>query len=112
MSIGGNGGLVAQSCLILCNPWSVGCQAPLSMGFFRQEYWSGLPFTSPGDLPDPGIKPRSPAWQGDSLPLSHQGSPKHISSCILFSLTPGDGEGQGGLMCCGPWGCRELDTTW
>ena len=49
-------------------------QAPLSMGFPRQEYWSGLPFPSPGDLPDPGIKPASPAWQVDSLPLSHQGS--------------------------------------
>ena len=45
-------------------PWTVACQAPLSMGFSRQEYWSGLPFPSPGDLPDPGIEPlsvRSPA---------------------------------------------------
>ena len=41
---------------------------PLSMEFSRQEYWSGLPFPSPGDLPDPGIEPRSPAWQADSLP--------------------------------------------
>jgi len=45
------------------------------MGFPRQEYWSGLPFPSPGDLPDPGIKPTSPALQPDSLLLSHQGSP-------------------------------------
>ena len=45
-----------------CNP-----QGPLSMGFPRQEYWSGLPFPSPGDLPDPGIEPGSPAVQGDSL---------------------------------------------
>ena len=45
------------------------------MGFSRQEYWSGLPFPSPGDLPDPGIKLTSPALQGDSLPLSHLGSP-------------------------------------
>ena len=45
------------------------------MGFSRQEYWSGLPFPSPGDLPDPGIEPMSPALQADSLPLSHQGSP-------------------------------------
>ena len=112
MCISGNGGLIAQSCLILCNPWSVAHQAPLSMGFFSQEYSTGLPFPSPGDLPDPGIEPRSPASQGDSLPLSHQGRPKHISPCMLFSLTPGDGEGQGGLVCCGPWGCRELDTTW
>ena len=44
-------------------PWAVAGQAPLSMGFSRQEYWSGLPFPSPGDLPDPGIEPRSPALQ-------------------------------------------------
>ena len=43
--------------------WTVVCQAPLSMGFSRQEYWSGLPFLSPGDLPDPGIEPRSPALE-------------------------------------------------
>ena len=49
-------------------PWSVGHQAPLSMGFSRQEYWSGLPFPPPRDLPDPGIKPRSPALQANSLP--------------------------------------------
>ena len=46
----------------------MGCQAPLSMGFSRQEYWSRLPFASPGDLSDPGIKPGSPAVQADSLP--------------------------------------------
>ena len=45
------------------------------MGFPRQEYWSGLPFPSPGDLPDPGIELGSPALQVDSLPLSHLGSP-------------------------------------
>ena len=65
MRIGG--GLVAKSCLsnlmTLATSWTVACQAPLSMGFSRQEYWSGLPFSSPGDLPDPGIKPRSPALQ-------------------------------------------------
>ena len=56
------------------------------MGFSRQEYWSGLPFPSPGDLPDPGIEPVSPALQADSLPLSHQGSPydKHLG-CLLGS---------------------------
>ena len=48
--------------------WTVAHQAPLSMGFSRQEYWSGLPFPSPGDLPDPGIKPKSSAWQADSGP--------------------------------------------
>ena len=49
-------------------PWTVVCQPPLSMGFSRQEYWSGLPVPSPGDLPDPGIKPGSPALQARSLP--------------------------------------------
>ena len=49
-------------------PWTVAYQAPLSMGFSRQDYWSGLPFLSPGDLPNPGIEPRSPALQTDSLP--------------------------------------------
>ena len=71
----GGGGLVAQLCLALTNPWTVAHQAPLSMGFPRQEYWSGLSFPSPGDLPDPGIEPMSPAWQVDSLPLSHLASP-------------------------------------
>ena len=54
-------------------PWTVARQAPLSMEFSRQEYWSGLPFLSPGDLPDPGIKPGFPALQADSLHLSYQG---------------------------------------
>ena len=49
---------VFQSCPTLCHPWTVAHQAPPSMGFSRQEYWSGLPFPSPGDLPDPGIEPR------------------------------------------------------
>ena len=54
------GGLVAQLCPTLATPWTVACQAPLAMGFSRQEYWNGLPFPSPGDLPDPGIEPGSP----------------------------------------------------
>ena len=48
-------------------PWTIAHQAPLSMGFSRQEYWSGLPFPSPGDLPNPGIEPRSPPLQADAL---------------------------------------------
>ena len=48
-------------------PWTVPYQAPPSMGFSRQEYWSGLPFPSPGDLPDPGIDPRSPSLRADAL---------------------------------------------
>ena len=56
--------------------WTGAHQAPLSMGFFRQEYWSGLPFPPPGDIPDPGIEPRSPAPQADSLLTELQGNPK------------------------------------
>ena len=67
------------SCVLLfVTPWTVACQAPLSMGFSQQEYWSGLPFPSPGDLPDPGIKPVSPlssALAGGFFTLNHQGSP-------------------------------------
>ena len=52
---------------LFATPWTVAHQAPLSMGFSRQEYWGGLPFPSPGDLPDPGIKSKSPALQADTL---------------------------------------------
>ena len=70
--------------------WTVACQAPLSMGFFRQEYWSGLPFPSPGDLPDPGIELVSPvslALQVDSLPAKPSRKPniyvcQYICVCI------------------------------
>ena len=57
--------------------WTVACQAPLSMGFSRQEYWSGFPYSPPGDLPDPGIElmsPVAPVLKVDSLSLKHQGS--------------------------------------
>ena len=70
--------IVTQSCLTLCNPWTVARQAPLSMGLCKQEHWSGLPLPTPGDLPDPGINPtphKSPVWQADSLPLHHLGRP-------------------------------------
>ena len=53
---------------LFATPWTVARQAPLSIEFSRQEYWSGLPFPSPGDLPDPGVKPPSPALHVDSLP--------------------------------------------
>ena len=56
-------------------PWTVAHQVPLSMGFSRQEYWSGLLLPSPGDLPDPEIKPAFPALQADSLPLVPPGKP-------------------------------------
>ena len=71
-------------------PWTVAHQAPLSMGFSRQEYWTGLPFPSPGDRPDPGIKgiePGSPAVQADSLATEPPGKPSvSNSSSIFFSL--------------------------
>ena len=59
---------------LFATPWTVAYQAPPSMGFSRQEYWSGLPFPSPGDLPDPGIKPGSPAFQADALPSEPPGN--------------------------------------
>ena len=59
-------------------PWTIVHQAPLSMGFPRQEYWSGLTFPSPRGLPDPGIEPVSPAWQVDSLSLSHPERPSSL----------------------------------
>ena len=55
--------------------WTVAYQAPLSMGFSRQEYWSGLPFPFPGDLPNPGIEPKSPALQADALTSEPPGKP-------------------------------------
>ena len=68
---------VTQSCPTLVTPWTVAGQVPLSMGFSRQEYWGGLPFPSPGDLPSPGIKSMSPALQADSLP-TEQGEKPYI----------------------------------
>ena len=59
--------LVAHRVRLFATPWTVAHQAPLSMGFSRREYWRGLPFPSPGDLVNPGIKPGSPALQADSL---------------------------------------------
>ena len=62
---------------LFATPWTVACQAPTSMGFSGQKYWSGLPFPSPRALPDPETEPMSPGWiqrQVDSLLMSHQGS--------------------------------------
>ena len=74
--------------------WTVALQAPLSMGFPRQEYWSGLPFLAPGDLPDPGTEPRSPALQVDSLPSEPPGRPnlqyvplkEHLTCLVAFTI--------------------------
>ena len=68
------GSLVTKLCLTLATPWTVAHYAPLSMGFPGQEYWSGLPFPSPGNLLNPGIETVSPGLQVDSLPLSLLGS--------------------------------------
>ena len=99
-------------------PWTIAHQAPLSIGFSRQEYWSGLPCPSPRDLPDPGIEPESPALQSDYLPseppgkpLVHQnGEPFYYFQMMLVvknlptflrnvreeGLTPGSGRSPGG----------------
>ena len=69
--------LLAQSCPTLVTPWTVAFQAPLSMEFSRQEYRSGLPFPSPGDLSNPWIEPGSPTLQADSLPSEPPGKPKN-----------------------------------
>ena len=68
VTLNGGGGLVTKLCLTLATPWTIARQAPLSMGFSRQEYWRGLPFPSPGTLPYPGVESGSPALQADSLP--------------------------------------------
>ena len=68
-------GEVAQSCPTLWDPLDCSLPGSPSMGFSRQEYWSGLPFPSPGDLPDPGIKPGSPALEADALTTEPQGNP-------------------------------------
>ena len=70
--------LNSESCSVMPNsaaPWTVACQVLLSIGFSRQGYWSGLPLTFPGDLPVPGIEPRSPALQADSFLTELPGKP-------------------------------------
>ena len=71
---------------LLATPWTVASQPPLSMGFSRREYWSGLPCPPPGDLPNPGIEPRSPIQQADSLPAEPSGKPKNIGVSSLSLL--------------------------
>ena len=66
---------VSQSCLTLCYPTDGSLPGSGSMGFSRQEYWSGLPFLSPGDLPNPGVEPGSPALQTNALPSEPLGKP-------------------------------------
>ena len=70
--------------------WMVAHQAPLSLEFPRQEYWSGLPFLSPGDLPNPGIKPGSPALQAGALPSEPHGSPSEVAQSCPTLCDPMD----------------------
>ena len=77
---------VSESCSVVSDSattWTVACQAPLSREFSRLEYWSGQPFPSPGNLPNPGIEPRSPAMQADSLPSE----PFHVKNMMWNKLT-------------------------
>ena len=99
---------VAQSCPTLYDPWTVAHQAPPSMGFSRQEYWSGLPFPSPGDLPDPGIEPRSPALQADALTSAPPGKPLwKIVIYIYYVLCCA----QSCLTLCDPMDCSPPDSS-
>ena len=81
---------------LFATPWTVTHQVPPSMGFSRQEYWSGLPFPSPGDLPDPRIEPRSPALQADTLTSEPPGKPKIcFSICLKERKEKGSNKGKG-----------------
>ena len=71
---------------LFATPWTVACQAPLSMAFLRQEYWSGLPFPSPGDLPSPGIEPASPALTGRFFTPEPPGKPQSMTLAFLISF--------------------------
>ena len=78
---------------LFATPWTVAHQAPLSMGFPRQEYWSGVPLPSPGDLPNPGIEHRSPALRADASPFEPPGKTTHVCilsrfSCVRLFVTP------------------------
>ena len=76
VSEGGSGGVKSLSRVrLFVTPWTVAYQAPPSMGFSRQEYWNGVAFPSPGDLPDPMIEPGSLAFQADALPSEPAGKP-------------------------------------
>ena len=77
------------SCIwFFATPWTVAIQASLSMEFSRQEYWSGLPFPSPEELPNPGVEPWSPASQADSLSSALQGTPSKSLSHVWLFVTP------------------------
>ena len=86
-----------HACSVVSNysatPWTVAPQAPLSMGFYRQEYWSGLPFPPPGDLPDPGIESASPALAGEFFTTEPPGKPSAFSVWHFPNTNHPHGEG-------------------
>ena len=101
-----------QSCPTLCDPWTVACQASLSMGFFRQEYWSGLPCPTPGDLPDPGIEPVSlmfPRLAVKFFTTSATWRRRQWHPTPVFS--PGKSHGWRSLVGYSPQGHKESDPT-
>ena len=81
-----------KSCLVMSDsmqtPWGLAYQAPLFMGFSRQEYWRGLPFLPPGDLPDPGIEPKFPTLRADALPSEPPGKPSNTMDCYKKCHSP------------------------
>ena len=94
--------------------WIVAHQAPLSVGFSRQEYWSGLPCLPPGDLPDPGIEPESGIllhWQAGSLPLAPPGKPYGIRNHVIniSAVIGGHWDVKWGVSPSGKWTCSELN---
>ena len=98
-------------------PWTVAHWASLSMGFSRQEYWSVLPFPSPGDLPGPGIGPTSPTWAAIFFTTEPPGKPRFILCDFYYvevnmsEQTPGDSGGLDILVCYSQWGHKEQDMT-
>ena len=108
----------ASPSVVSVTPWTVAHQATLSKGFSRQEYWVGLPFPSPGDLPNPGIKPGSPALQADSLPSEPTWKPLFLVRIMFMAMRRWEGQklGSGGVLAgpslwvavIGGWKCLEL----
>ena len=83
-TLGGGGGFVTESCPTLATSWAVARQATLFTGFSRQGFWSGLPFPSPGDLPNPGIEPESPTFQAEALLSKPPGKSRRVPENIYF----------------------------
>ena len=103
------------SCVqLFATPWTVAHQAPLSMGFSGQEYWSGLPFLSPGNLPDPGTEPRSPTLQAGALTSEPPGKPcqkKRVSLISQTSCSPNT-YGAQEMMDCEDQRCTKQGLPW